>query len=400
MAGPMSRTAAEPRAALRVLHVISAAERGGSERALVSLLRGIDPARVSAWVACHHAGPMVEEYARHAAGLCPLDFTRWFDLVNVHALTRLIRRIECDVVHTHLYRSDVQGGLAAAFARAPIRVSTVHGEYWAAGEGGGARRVRRTVMSRGYRSVYRLFDRVVAVTPQVARHLAGARGAGVPREKVVVVPVGRDVSPPPVDVIESLRNELSLPRGRPVLVTVANFFAAKGHRHLMDAMPRILERHPAATLVLVGAGPLLPDVQAQVQQRRFGAQVVFAGSRPDTAALLSLADVVVMPSTSEGLPMVLLEALGLARPVVATRAGGIPDVVEHGSTGLLVPPGDASALADAVSALLDDPARARQLARPGPGLVRARFSEAAMVQGIENLYYDLAHSKGLVANRA
>jgi glycosyltransferase involved in cell wall biosynthesis len=381
---------------LTVLHVIAAAGLGGSERALVSLLRGVDANRIAVHVVCHDTGPMVEVYARHAASLTPVDFTSWFSASTVGRLVRLMRDVRFDIVHTHLYRADVQGGLAAVRARVPIRIATVHGEYWRRDGAGEGHRARRAGMSLAYRNVYRLFDRVVAVSQGIAADLATRAGTKVGRDKIAVIPVGRDVVAPSGDEVARVRDELGIGDG-PVLVTVANFFAAKGHRYLIDAMPAILRRHPRATLVLVGSGPLLDDVRAQVRRLGIVDRVVLAGSRPRVEPLLSLADLVVLPSVSEGLPVVVLETLGLGKPLVATRVGGIPDVVADGTSGVLVPPSDPEALAGAVCTLLDDPARAAQLASAGPGLVRTRYSEAAMVRDTEQLYLGLALAKGLIA---
>jgi glycosyltransferase involved in cell wall biosynthesis len=182
-----------------------------------------------------------------------------------------------------------------------------------------------------------------------------------------------------------------------VLVAVANFFEVKGHRFLVDAMPGIVASHPEATLVLVGDGPLLPAIQSQVRRLGLERRVTFVGSQPEPQRFLALADVVVLPSISEGLPMVILEALGLCRAVVATSVGGILDVIEDGRSGLLVPPCDPAALAEAVNALLASPSRARTLATEGHASVRSRFSEAAMIRGTEELYFSLAAARGLPA---
>jgi glycosyltransferase involved in cell wall biosynthesis len=363
---------------------------------LVSLLKGLDHERIDAWVACHETGPMVAEYRRHAAGVVPINFRDWFSAANIRTLRRLMLDLRCHVVHTHLFRADLQAGIAAAFARVPIRIATIHGEYWR-GDGDERRRVlRRTALSRTYRAAYRLFDRVIAVAPRVAEDLVSRPGWRVRRRQVTVIRSGCDVIPATPSEIQLVREALGLPPSAPVLVTVANFFHAKGHRILVDAMPAVLVHHPQATLLLVGDGPLLPEVQRQVQRLNLEPHVRFIGSHPHPERFLALADAVVVPSLSEGFPIVLLEALGLCRAVVATAVGGIPDVIDDGRSGLLVPAGDPRALAGAVDALLADPPRARALAAEGHARVRSRFSEAAMIGEIERLYFSLAAEKGLV----
>jgi glycosyltransferase involved in cell wall biosynthesis len=186
-----------------------------------------------------------------------------------------------------------------------------------------------------------------------------------------------------------------------VLVTVANFVPMKGHRWLIDAMPAVLARNPHATLILAGSGPGLAAARERVAAAGLAARVRILGPRADSVDLLALSDVVVLPSVAaEGLPIVLLEALALGKPVVATRVGGIPEVIQDGETGLLVPPGDPPALADAISALLADPTRAAAMAARGRAAVRARLTADAMVRQIERLYVELAAAKGLMGERA
>jgi glycosyltransferase involved in cell wall biosynthesis len=374
----------------RVLAVIASSSLGGAEQVLLSLLQGIDRDRFAVWVACHGDGPMLEAYRRHAAGVWTLDLLDVFDARTVARLARLMARLRCDVVHTHLWTADVLGGLAAARARVPARVATVHGEYFRAADVAGIRRVRRRALSAGYRAVYRLFPRVIAVADSVRRDLVTRPGLRVRPDQVVVIHNGvgpLPALPAPPSGEDAARGT---PPRAPTVLVAANFYPIKGHRDLVEAMPRVLQRCPNVQFVLAGDGPTLPAIRRAVEARGLGASVRFAGAVPDARGLLAQSDALVVPSRSEGLPLAVLEALALGKPVVATRVGGIPEIVTDGATGLLVPPEDPGAMAEALVRLLAEPALARALGAAGREVAGTRFAAAAMVRRTERVYLELA----------
>ena len=381
---------------LRVLAVIASSDFGGAERAFASLLKGLHPHRFQVYVACHGQGPMTDEYRRHAAGLWALPLTSIFDARSVVTLAELMRRLACDIVHSYLWTADVLAGLASALARVPIRLATVGGEYFRAVDEQGIRRARKALLSRTHRAAYWPFDRVIAVSRRTAEDLTSRAGIRVAPRKVTTILNGLDLEPGG-SAASITRADLGLPPAGPVLVTAANFVPMKGHRWLIEAMPAILARFPDATLVLAGGGPGLQATRERVAAAGLAPRVRILGPRADGVALLALSDVVVLPSVAaEGLPIVILEALALGKPVVATRVGGIPEVIEDGETGLLVAPGDPSALADAVSALLADPGGTSALAARGRAAWRVRFSAETMVRQVERVYLELAAAKGLM----
>jgi glycosyltransferase involved in cell wall biosynthesis len=380
---------------LRVLEVIAASGVGGAERVVAALVKGLDRRRFDVRVVCHGSGPLSETYRRHAAGLVSLDLLHVGNPGTVWRLARLMRSLSCDVVHTHLWTADLLGGLAATLAAVPVRVATVHGGYFQSVHARGVRRARKRILSGTYRTVYRLFDRVVAVARSVADDLATRPGYRVDSGRVRIIPNGLDLTrlPPAGERVD--RAAWGLPATAPVVVQVANFYPPKGHRWLVRAMPRIVACHPEAVFVLAGEGPELPGIRGEVARLGLAAHVRFVGADADALALLGASDVVVVPSESEGLPLALLEALALARPVVATAVGGIPDVIEPGRTGILTPPCDPDALADAVCAVLGDPGRARAIGEAGRSTVRARYAAERMVAETEALYVELARGKRL-----
>jgi glycosyltransferase involved in cell wall biosynthesis len=171
-----------------------------------------------------------------------------------------------------------------------------------------------------------------------------------------------------------------------IVGVVARLEPEKGHRTLLEAWPRVLARVPDAYLLVVGEGHLRPELELMAADLGIESRVVFAGRRDDIPAVTAALDVAVLPSYREAQGLVVLEAMALSRPIVATRVGGIPEMIEDGVSGLLVPPHDAPALADAIARLLLDHPLADTIARRGHDVVHDRFSVEFMVRAIEDLY--------------
>jgi glycosyltransferase involved in cell wall biosynthesis len=284
------------------------------------------------------------------------------------------------IVHTYLVSANLYGALAARLAGVPAVVTSR----------------RDTGFSRNWR--LRLVEewlvnprvvRVAAVCPAVAREARRERGLSA--ERVVTIPNGVDTAEfdPALHPREAARSRLGLAGDDAALGVIAHLSPVKGHADLLAAMARIVEARPRARLFVVGDGVLRAELEAKCRALGLTGRVVFTGARPDVAAVLAALDVVVVPSHTEGLSNALLEAMAMARPVVATAVGGNPDAVEAGTTGLLVPPRDPEALAASVLGLLERPDEARRLGEAARRRVLAEFSLDRMVAGYEALYRGL-----------
>ena len=205
--------------------------------------------------------------------------------------------------------------------------------------------------------------------------------------KVRVVPNGVDLkrfAPRPPS--SALRASLGVPPSAPVALSIGRHVPEKGYRHLVDAAALVERARPGVHWVLVGDGELRSELEARARRLGLESRVHFTGWRDDVADVLALSDVFVLPSQSEGFGRVLVEAMAMGRAIVATAVGGVPDVVLAGRTGLLVQPADPVALADAVRALLDDPARAARLGAAGRARAESSFSLGAHVHAVERVY--------------
>ena len=184
----------------------------------------------------------------------------------------------------------------------------------------------------------------------------------------------------------TLREEYGLPAEGPIVGVVARLEAEKGHPTLIDAWPHVLAEFPDATLLIVGEGSRREALEAQVAALGISRSVVFTGRREDVPAVTAALDVAVLPSYREAQGLTILEAMALSRPVVASNVGGIPEMIEDGKTGLLVPPHDPGALATAIARLLGDHPLADTLARAAHDMVHERFCVELMARAVETIY--------------
>ncbi len=366
---------------VRVLHVIGSSAIGGAERNLAALLEALPRDRVESHVDCQGQGPMFDEYRRLAASArsYPLG------LIAPLALAHRIAELRPQIVHTRLWTADAVAGIAARLGGKPAMVATIEGNYFRADDVTGVARGRRSVASRVYRSVYRLFDRVVAVSEATAEDLIRRAGLKVSRERIIVIPTGIDAATAAQSACGAQVPGGASAWSRPRLVCVANLFPIKGHEVLLAAMVLVRRVQPTAHLLLVGDGPLRQHLQQFVATLGLDASVTLLGERRDALGLIHAADVVVLPSNSEGTPRVLLEALSLGRPIVATAVGGVPELLQGGQVGRLVPPRNPAAMAAALCAVLDEAEATAGMCRRGQLLVEQHYSARGMAERVEAL---------------
>jgi glycosyltransferase involved in cell wall biosynthesis len=210
--------------------------------------------------------------------------------------------------------------------------------------------------------------------------------AGVPPERVVAIPAGVNLEAFPFGA-RAPDTARALGLGQPVIGSVAMFRGSKGHPQLLQAFAMVREKRPGASLLLVGDGIRRAWVEQLAREAHLGEAVVFTGFRPDVPALLGTMDCFAQASTrTEGVPQALLQAFAAGVPVVASRIGGIPEVVIDGETGLLVPSESPEALAAGIERVLDDPEAAAQRARAARALVEARFSHGQAIDRLLRVY--------------
>jgi sugar transferase (PEP-CTERM/EpsH1 system associated) len=358
-------------------HVVLSLDVGGLERVVANLARVQHDRGARVVVYClDRAGTLSEPLPQ--AGIPVHTVRRRTPGLDAGAVLRLARMLRADgvsVVHCHNHGALVYGALAARLVPGTRVVYTVHG----------AKTSQRKATGR-FLALGLVHD-VVFVSAHARRM---AREAGLVRDDHVhTVLNGVDVSAfgDAADGGQRVRRELFIDDGDRVCGIVARLTRAKDHRTLLDAMSRLRSTHPRLHCVVVGDGELRDELTATASTLGLNDVVHFAGARGNVRDYLAAMDVFVLSSITEGLAMTLLEAMAASRPIVATRVGGNPEVVEDGVTGVLVPPSDPGALAAAIADLTDDPGRSVAMGRAGRERVRQKFSLDSMVDAYAAIYH-------------
>ena len=374
----------------KVLYVIDNLEFGGGGRVL-SQLAGALKDRYEILFACQPGGLLEERLRPLGIPVRPLNFRHQLSLLRILRLSAIIRGEGVHVVHSMGVRADFSARIAAWLAGAPVVVSTVA----MLAEGYEVSPVKRVLYRAAVRWSERLSSGFIAVSETVRKALV--EDHRVPEEKVVRIHnsgVELEAFRPGTHDGLRLRRELGLDPEAPVVGTIGRLVSQKAQDVFLRAAALVAEAVPDVQFLIVGDGPLRPSLERMAVELGLG-RCAFAGVRADIPGVLSILDVFVLSSVLEGLPVVLLEALAAARPVVATRIEGVTEVLQHGATGLLVPPRDPGALADAILALLRDGGLARRLGEAGRKVAEERFPLARAVDEVDRFYATLLQRKGL-----
>lgn len=387
---PVDAPRAGAAGSMRVLTFLSVLAIGGSERQAIILSEGLKDLGADLHLGCCTRTGDNIEHALTARGvpITQYPITSLYGAGTVRQqvrLARYLRQARIDVVHSYNFYANVFAVPAARMAGVPVVVASIrdNGQGWTIWQ----RRVERMVC--------RMADCVLVNADIIRRRLA-AEGYDGRRIRVIhngIVPI-----PPPRADHAALRRDLSLPQDAPIVGVVARLDRIKGLEFFLEAAVLTAARHPDVRFLIVG------DTHANTggyreQLKRLAASlgvadlVRFTGFRLDVPDLLSMFAVSVLPSLSEGLSNTLLESMAAGLPVVATAVGGTPEIVEDGVTGILIPPKDPQAMADAVCRLLDQPELAARMGRAGRDRIAGRFSNERMVSETVSLYRDLLSAK-------
>ena len=362
---------------LRVVHVAKASGISGSENHLLLLLPALRERGFEVELVMLHEGePGAAELARRleASGV-PVERVPLGSAASPLAFRRLlgiVRSRRPDILHTHLVHADFHGLVAGRLARVPVLVSTKHGFN--------AFRDRR-LFGLADRAVGSLADVHIAISAGLARYLAEREAFDV--ERFEIVHYGIEPGPPPPP-----------PPGAPRLAIVGRLIPIKGHDTLLRALAAVRSDLPGVTLEIAGDGALEADLRATVNRLGLGDLVTFLGLVPQVAAVFERAEVVVVPSLGEGFGMVALEAMERGRPVIASAVGGLPEIVDDGRTGLLVPVSDTDALAEAIRGLAGDTTRTAAFGAAGRERALTEFSQERCTDRTAELYRDALGSVG------
>ena len=358
------------------LHIDTARTwRGGQNQVLVTVM-GLRALGHRAVLVAHAEGEL-RQRASEGLDLVPLAPRTEMDLGAAWRLARVLKQMTPAIVHAHDPHGVAMAALALSMSTQPRKPPLI-----------ASRRVdfhiRGNALSRWK---YRQVDCFICASEAIRRMLVSD---GIAEARTVTVHEGIDLGRVGAAPEARVHEEFWLPHDAPLVGNVAALVPHKGHRYLIEAAALVVRQVPDARFIVAGEGELRPALERQIKDHRLEKHVFLVGFRPDVLSLHKSFDLFVLSSTTEGLGTSLLDAMACAKPVVATTAGGIPEVVEHGVTGLLVPPKDPEALARAIVRLLKDQALRKRLGTAGLDRVRERYSAERMVADTLRVYQRVA----------
>ena len=371
---------------IRVLEMIDRSSLGGGQAVLLALAAHLDSERFEVLISARDGGPLADEARRLGIRFLPVPFKKTFNPSLIRKIKRLLAENEIDILHTHGGVAGLWGRWASVKNITPVVVHTLHGIHYMHYRN----KALRYLSVQLERRLSRRTDALVFVSEADLRD--GERNKLAPQLKRILIKNGIDgASFRETDIFEKAKKELKwrLKLSPPIVGTVARLHRQKGIMDLIKAAGQIHRSSAETKIVVVGGGPLERTLRGEAQKLGFERFFVMLGERTDARELLSLFDIFVLPSLWEGLPLVLLEAAALGKPIVATDIDGVREVIRDGETGLLVPPANPARLAEAILRLLRDKALAHKLGENAKATIPPSFTLAKMIEETQELYLRL-----------
>jgi glycosyltransferase involved in cell wall biosynthesis len=368
---------------ISILFVIGGFEFGGGERVFLQLASGLKD-RYRVYVATSANGLFTSELNRLGIEVFSVDMSRQLTLKPIHQIKKIIGNNEIDLVHSQGARADFFARSAGRIANAPHILCTVAMPV----EGFEVGPLRKTI----YRFMDRLSERYVEKFIVVSESLKNTliKGRRIPPHRVVKIYNGIELDKyNPKLKKTSFRNNWGIPPAAPIVGAIGRMVWQKGFEFFIKAIPEIVEFTPDTRFLLVGDGPLRPNLENLARKLNVYDRIIFTGFRSDIPDLLSTMDVLAVPSVQEGFPMITLEAMAMAKPVVATQIQGITEQIVDGKEGVLIPPRNPEALARTVQRLITDRELSARLGRTARRTVEDFFSVGKMLRETEKVYASL-----------
>ncbi len=363
---------------MHILHTEWSDGWGGQEHRVLAEMRGLAARGHTVTLVTRPSCRLREEARRAGLNVVELPLRRAADLGSIAALRGFLKSTAVDVVNTHSGIDTWVGSLAARWAGTPVLLRTRH--------------LNLPLKRHWLNFVHYLPDRIITCGEAMRAQLIEMDG--FPAKQLVSIPTGIDFDQfQPKRARGAVRASLGLAEADFVILMVGIIRSVKGHEIALQAFQKVAPKLPRARLVLAGDGPRRANTEQLSRDLGLGDRVHFLGFRGDVADLMAAADVLLLTSKSEGVPQVVTQALGLGMPVVATRVGGVPELITHEQSGWLVPPEDPAATAAALERLAREPELARRLGQAGRAHVWARYSLPAMLDQMERLCRTLLTNK-------
>lgn len=371
---------------INVLRIVPSMEIGGMERTLLSLLPRLDKNKYKVFVCClYRKDVLAEEMEKLGIPVFCLNMKAKLDLnlkylTGIVKLISLIRKNNIKIVHAHIYKASTPGRIAAILAGVPIVILHKHNLSFKENE------------IRMDRFLSKFTDKIIAVSESVRDSYI--REVGVPQQKVTVIYNGIDIESFDKKVnVAKIRKELGIPSNYKVIGTVGRLKKVKGHIYFLKAAQIIKKEAKNIKFLIVGGGSLLKKLKEQCSRLGLMNDVIFTREQKDINKFLSIMDIFVLSSLSEGFGVSILEAMAETKPVVVTSVGGAPEIIKDGINGFLVPPRSENLMAEKVLSILNNKETASKIAQKARETVINKFTVEKMLEETESLYSNLINEK-------
>ncbi|MFH1231926.1 MAG: glycosyltransferase family 4 protein [Planctomycetota bacterium] len=396
-----------PNRKIKLLYIITRLIKGGATNVVASLCNGLNPDLYEITLVCGkiekplgntlHNNP--SELNNKVKLVVLSDLIREIkpikDILALIKLYRLIKNGNFDIVHTHTSKAGAIGRLAAKLAGVPFVIHSPHGHIFS---GNIPNVPKNSFLLKCLLTLERftaLFTDKFITPTYIEKKEELALGIGH-HNKFVVIPNGVELNRFENQAIDPIvkRKELGLTPDNKAICTVARLSEEKGIHYLIEALPLIIKEIPLVKLILVGEGPLRKIIEQKAKEKGVFSNVIFLDSSPDIAGILSASDIFVLPSLYEAFGLALVEAMIMRKPIIATRVGGIPEVIKDGWTGVLVSPADSNALAHNILSVLKNKSLQQSLGQSAYQYAKEHFDVEQMVNKTEELYLSDWHRSG------
>ncbi|MBF0217288.1 MAG: glycosyltransferase [Candidatus Omnitrophica bacterium] len=369
---------------IKVAHVINSLSVGGMEKVVSDIIKRYDKRRIFSTVYCAESEGEYAEGLKEQGIEVRLVNNNRYPLEFAFRLVGIFQREKIDVVHSYsgIYRDAT---LAGVLAGVKVLMHTDQGKFYPD--------TRWTRLNHRFFSLFR--DKIIAVSDELKEFLS--KEVGIDPEKITRIYNAVDVGDYPVgiDAVKK-KNEIGIKPEIMVIGMIARLVPVKDHLTLFKAFKEVKKTFHNVKLLVAGDGPLRGALEKAAIQMCGAGEIIFLGNRSDVSELLRIMDIVCLSSLSEGLSLVLAEAMASGVPIVATNVGGNAELVVDGSTGFLVPPGEVESMAEAILELLNGEAKRKEMGERGRERVVNDFNILNTVDSIERIYYDLADKKGIM----
>lgn len=373
---------------ISILFVIDGLEFGGGERTFLQLIDGLSQNQYSVYVATSPGAIFFELLAKKDIKLIPLNLKRRANPKTLFRLVKIIKENKIDIIHSQGARTDFYSRLAARLLKSKVRVvSTIAMPV----KGYDVGVFRKGVYCFFDRFSERYVDRFIVISEALKKALIDNHK--IPSQKIIKIYNGielKEYRPDDSDYsFMKIRKEYGIDKDKFLIGAIGRIVWQKGFEYLIDAVPRVTKQIAEAKYLIVGEGPLKDSLRAKSRKLDIEDKIIFAGFKSNIKEILSSIDILVIPSVREGFPMITLEAMAMAKPIIASDIDGIREQIDHNKDGLLIPPEDPGAMAEAIISLLDNKEKAKELGLSAKKKVEEKFSVEEMVKKTKAVYEEL-----------